>query len=126
MSNASENLKAALAVSVKENAVQVAITEESRVLLADTLRHEMAVAVAEGIKQAMTKETAEAFAGVFMEQIRIQATSKVDIWAGGLVRNAVKKTLYFLFVGSIVYGFGGWTALAAFGTWLFHDIMGLK
>lgn len=126
MPNASDSLKDALSASVKQNTEQVALTEESRLLLADLLRKEMADAVAEGIKQAMTRETAQTFASVFMDQIRIQATSKVDNWAGGLVRNALKKVLNFIFIGSIVYAFGGWTALAAAGTWFFHNILGIK
>lgn len=126
MPNATESLKAALNLSVNENAVQVAITEESRQLLVAMLREEMATAVSEGIRLAMTKQAAEVFATVFMDQMRLQATTKVDAWAGGLLRQGIKKTIYFIVIGSAVYAFGGWTALAAFGKWFVTDILGFR
>lgn len=126
MPNATESLKAALDLSVKDNSVQVAITEESRVLLASMLREEMAAAVSEGIRLAMTKQAAEIFANVFMDQMRVQANTKVNAWAGDLMRQAFKKVTFFIIVGSVVYSAGGWTALAVFGKWVSNEVFGIK
>lgn len=116
--SSAENVTSAMSKSIRDNAQQVAMTEESRQLLVDLLEDRMRIAVAEGIKEAMTKDTAAEFAKVFLETVRSQATTSVDLWAGGIVRSVLKRFLVFLLAGSIVYSVGGWTALASFGKWL--------
>lgn len=107
----------ALKSSVSENAQQVAMTEESRILLADLMEGRMRAAVTEGIKEAMTKDAAAAFAAVFLETMRTQAGQKVDLWAGGIVRSLVYRAALFILAGSIVYSVGGWSALAGLAKW---------
>lgn len=111
-------LRAGMAKSMGDNAHQVAITQESRELLAAMLRDEMRIAVAEGISAALTPQKAREFAVVFLDAVKQQTNSKVNEVAGGVVRAAFKKLAWFLVAGSIVYWFGGWSALATLGKFL--------
>lgn len=122
MSTNAENLRKAMGDSMRENATQVAITEESRQLLQAVLREEMSAAVRKGIEEAMTEAAAREFARVFMDQMQAQATTRIDNWSGGLVRLMFRKVMFFAFMGSIVYSVGGWGALAALAKWLAGNV----
>lgn len=109
--------KAGLRHSMSRNAHQMAMTEESRILLTALLRDEMSHAVTEGIRAALTPEIANQFAMVMVDAIKKQANQKVNEAAGGMVRAALKKIGYFAMAGLIVYWIGGWGALAAIVNW---------
>lgn len=111
-------VRAGMGESMSENAHQVAITQESRELLAALLRDEMRVAVAEGISAALTPAKAREFAVVFLDAVKQQTNSKVNEVAGGVVRAALKKLAWFVVAGSVVYWIGGWAALATLGKFL--------
>ncbi|WP_041675697.1 hypothetical protein [Ramlibacter tataouinensis] len=101
---------------------QMALTEESRMLLAALLRDEMKTAVREGIREAMSKQAAAEFAIVFLDVMKQQAGLKMDTWAGGVIRGVFRKMWenagLFLVGGMIVYSVGGWAAVAKLAQWV--------
>lgn len=117
MSGANE-ARAGLAKSMVDNRDQMAITDESRRLLADMLRDEMRIAVAEGVSAAMTDENAARFVRAVIAETQKMATLKAGEMAGSAIKALLGRTLLFVFVGSIVYAWGGWAALAAMGKWV--------
>lgn len=124
MTNATQTLQEAMRASAATNATQVAITEESRLLLASVLEERMKKAVADGIKAAMSEEAAQKFATVFLNVMRAQASSSVDLWAGNAIRSMLKKAALFLFAGSLVYAIGGWGLVASAAKWLTAKVGG--
>lgn len=110
--------KQALGGSVEENRHQVSMTEESRVLLAATLRQEMGDAFARGLKEAMTSDNARHFMRAMLTEAQVIAREKSDQFAGSIVRAGARKLLLFVVLGSVVYAFGGWSALAGLGKFL--------
>lgn len=112
-----ELARASLRVDVMRNQSQMAMTEESRLLLAALIRDEMRVAVADGITEAMTDANAAKFCRAMVSEAKNMATDASVEVAGGLLKDLLKKGLMFLFLGSLVYGIGGWSALAAVGKW---------
>lgn len=116
--SADRTLKAAMQDSVHTNRDQVALTEESRLLLRDTLREDMGDAFAQGLKDVMTSDNARVFVRAMLTEAQTMAAEKSVEVAGGLLKAVVLRALTFLFLGSIVYALGGWTALAAMGKFL--------
>ena len=101
--------------SVDRNRDQMALMEESRVLLTGIIRNEirdeLRIAVAEGIAAAMTDEAAERFWSKGLDVMRRQARQK----AGGFLLEGVlaggKKLLWIGAFLLAVYSIGGWTLL---------------
>lgn len=87
--------RAGMGKSVGENAHQMAITQESRELLAALLRDEMRVAVAEGIAAALTDENAARFWRAGMQVLQEQAAKQAGIWVLGGLKRA-------LWIGTVV------------------------
>lgn len=116
MTEAAEGLKAAMGASMDRNRHQVAMTDESRQLLTSMLRDEMRVAVADGIAAAMTDKNAAQFCRAVLGEAQKMATEKTGEVVGSALGALVKKGLMFLFLGSIVYAIGGWSALAKLGS----------
>lgn len=79
--------RAALGGSARESRQQMAMTDESRVLLADLIEDRMRIAVADGIQAAMTDEAARRFTLAMLETIQEQAAQR----AGLLVLGGLKK-----------------------------------
>jgi hypothetical protein len=112
---AADKTREALRTSVDANRQQQALTEESRVLLADLLENRMRAAVAEGIAEAMTEEAAQKFVRSVLAEAQRLATAKAGEAAVGVVGALFKRALLFLVLGSLVYMVGGWSALASLG-----------
>jgi hypothetical protein len=115
---AEEKLRAATRASKAIDREQIEMTEASRQVLVGMLRDEMQQAVADGIRSAMTDDTAREFVGILLDEMRSQATTKVDVWAGGVLRVLLSRVALFLLAGSIVYSVGGWGALAGLFKWM--------
>lgn len=111
----------ALRASVHTNQQQQALTEESRLLLADMLENRMRIAVAEGIAESMTDENAARFCRAVLSEAQKMASEKTGQMVGGAVMALVKRGLLFVFLGSIVYAIGGWSALAGLAKFLAGD-----
>lgn len=118
MPTGEEQARAGLAESVRKNRQQMDITEESRQLLVAALREEMAEAFAHGLKDAMSSENARTFVRAMLAEAQTMATEKTGEVVGGAVLALLKRAALFLFLGSIVYAVGGWSALAALGKFL--------
>jgi len=114
-----EIARAKLRVSVSDNREQMHMTEESRLLLAALIRDEMRVAVAEGIGAAMNDKNAATFCRAMVQEAKNMAAEKSVEMAGGVLKAFLGKALTFVFLGSLVYAVGGWSALAAMGKFLF-------
>ena len=76
------------------------------------LEVKMAAAVREGIKGAMTEETAAAFWAAGLEVLQKQATQHAGRFVLGGLCDLARKASLFIALGSIVYAIGGWNALA--------------
>lgn len=110
----SEQAASALRKSVRDNSEQMALTDESRRLLADLLEDRMRIAVAEGITAAMTDANASMFVrAMFAEAQRMAAEKSVEV-AGGVLKALVMRAITFTVLGWLVYALGGWTALAGY------------
>ena len=94
---------------------EVRLTEDT----GEWLEQKMAAAVREGIKGAMTEETAAAFWAAGLTVLQKQATQHAGRFVlGGLWGLARKASLFFM-LGGIVYALGGWAALAALAKTIF-------
>jgi hypothetical protein len=108
--SAGENAaRAGLGESVRENRQQVAMTEESRVLLSAMLRDEMRGAVADGIRDAMTDDNAERFWTKGLHVLQEQAAQR----AGLLVLGGLKKVIGIAAIVLAVYLLAGGPAAKA-------------
>lgn len=116
--NTSEEAARSLRKSVSDNRAQMDLTEESRLLLRDTLKDDMGDAFAAGLKNAMNSENARLFVrAMFSEAQTLAAEKSVEV-AGGVLKALAVRMLTFLLLGWIVYSVGGWTALAGFAKFL--------
>lgn len=117
----------ALRESYMEEKQQIAMTEGSRLVLQAMLREEVPIAVAEGLKQVMTPETARMFADVFIEAMKQQASLKVDTWAGSVVKTTFKKAWehawLIVFAIGFAYSVGGFGAVAGVIKWSIREMM---
>ena len=96
-------------------ATQVSLTESAL----QEISERVSTAVREGIKGAMTEETAAAFWAAGLAVLQKQATQHAGRFVlGGLWGMARKASLFFL-LGGIVYALGGWAALAAIAKTIF-------
>lgn len=111
--------RAGMRKSVTDNRGQMDLTDESRRLLGDLLGDQledrMRVAVAEGIAASMTNENAQRFVQAVLSEMQKAATIKAGELTGSVLKAAFGKVLMFMVLGSIVYAWGGWSALAALG-----------
>ena len=89
----------------------------------ETLAHleaQIAQAVSNGIRGAITEETAATFWGAGLDLLQKNATQRAgQIVIGGLW-GLMQRIMLFLFLGGLVYGVGGWSALAT----LFKTVFG--
>ena len=96
-------------------ATQVSLTESAL----QEISERVSTAVREGIKGAMTEETAAAFWAAGLAVLQKQATQHAGRFVlGGLWGLARKASLFFM-LGGIVYALGGWAALAALAKTIF-------
>lgn len=107
MSAGEDALRDGMRESVAGNREQVAMTEESRVLLVGLLRDEMRVAVRDGIAEALSDANAERFCGVVLQQLSKRAEEK----AGAFVLGGVKRLLGVGVILAAVWMLGGGAAV---------------
>lgn len=89
---------------------EVRLTEETGAWLEE----KMAAAVREGIKGAITEETAAAFWAAGMTVLQKQATQHAGRFVLGGLWGLTRKVLLFFTVGGLVYALGGWALLSTF------------
>jgi len=88
--------------------------EEVR-LREETLKHMqqlMQEAVREGVRELTTPESMNRFWGAGITMLQDQATEHAGRFVIGGIMGLLKRVLFFLFLGGIVYALGGWSALA--------------
>ena len=100
----------------KAQPAEVRLTDET----VEYLEKRIAAAVGEGIKTAITEDTAAAFWSAGLTALQKQATEHAGRFVIGGLWGLVRKASLFLMLGGIVYALGGWSALAA----LFKAIFG--
>ena len=94
---------------------EVRLTDETIAYLEERI----AAAVGNGIKTAITEETAVAFWSAGLAALQKQATQHAGRFVlGGLWGLARKASLFFM-LGGIVYALGGWAALATLAKTIF-------
>lgn len=113
MSAGEEAARLGLGKSVDDNRMQMAMTDESRVLLADIMENRMRIAVAEGIAAAMTDDAAERFWAKGIEVLQRQATERTGRFVLGGLTAMVKKGIWIGVLVLAIYSVGGWTLLKA-------------
>lgn len=94
---------------------EVRLTEETITYLEQRMR----VAVSEGIKGAMTEQTAEAFWAAGFKVLQEQAAKHTGRFVLGGLWGLARKVMVFMLLGWIVYMIGGWALLAKFWHALF-------
>lgn len=96
---------------------EVRLTDETGVWLEE----KMAAAVREGIKGAMTEETAAAFWAAGLTVLQRQATQHAGRFVLGGLWGLLRRASLFVTLGGIVYAIGGWAALATLFKTLFSS-----
>lgn len=108
MSAGEEAARLGLGKSADDNRLQMAMTDESRVLLAALLRDEMRIAVSEGIAEVLTSE--EVWAKVFAV-LQKQASERTGRWLLGGLAAMLRKAMWVGVFVLVAYSIGGWSLL---------------
>ena len=83
------------------------------------LEERIVAAVGDGIKAAITKDTAVAFWSAGLAALQEQATQHAGRFVLGGIWGLLRKASLFFMLGGIVYAVGGWAALAALAKTIF-------
>lgn len=118
MTSGHEAARQGMQKSVDDNRQQVAMTDESRRLLADLLEERTRTGVEEGIKAAMTSVNARLFMRSLITEAQAMASEKSVEVVGSALKAIAMKAFTFVVLGCIVYWVGGWAALGAMVKWL--------
>ena len=94
---------------------EVRLTDETIAYLEERI----AAAVGNGIKTAITEETAVAFWSAGLAALQKQATQHAGRFVLGGIWGLLRKASLFFMLGGIVYAVGGWAALAALAKTIF-------
>lgn len=94
---------------------EVRLTDETIAYLEERI----AAAVGNGIKTAITEETAVAFWSAGLAALQKQATQHAGRFVLGGIWGLARKASLFFLLGGIVYAIGGWAALAALAKTIF-------
>ena len=94
---------------------EVRLTDETIAYLEERI----AAAVGNGIKTAITEDTAVAFWSAGLAALQKQATQHAGRFVLGGIWGLLRKTGLFFMLGGIVYAVGGWAALAALAKTIF-------
>ena len=94
---------------------EVRLTDETIAYLEERI----AAAVGNGIKTAITEETAVAFWSAGLAALQKQATQHAGRFVLGGIWGLLRKASLFFLLGGIVYAVGGWAALAALAKTIF-------
>ena len=94
---------------------EVRLTDETIAYLEERI----AAAVGNGIKTAITEDTAVAFWSAGLAALQKQATQHAGRFVLGGIWGLARKASLFFMLGGIVYAVGGWAALAALAKTIF-------
>ena len=94
---------------------EVRLTDETIAYLEERI----AAAVGNGIKTAITEETAVAFWSAGLAALQKQATQHAGRFVLGGIWGLLRKASLFFMLGGVVYAVGGWAALAAMAKTIF-------
>ena len=94
---------------------EVRLTDETIAYLEERI----AAAVGNGIKTAITEDTAVAFWSAGLAALQKQATQHAGRFVLGGIWGLLRKASLFFILGGIVYAVGGWAALAALAKTIF-------
>ena len=94
---------------------EVRLTDETIAYLEERI----AAAVGNGIKTAITEDTAVAFWSAGLAALQRQATQHAGRFVLGGIWGLLRKASLFFMLGGIVYAVGGWAALAALAKTIF-------
>lgn len=94
---------------------EVRLTDETIAYLEERI----AAAVGDGIKTAITEDTAVAFWSAGLAALQKQATQHAGRFVLGGIWGLLRKASLFFMLGGIVYAVGGWAALAALAKTIF-------
>ena len=94
---------------------EVRLTDETIAYLEERI----AAAVGNGIKTAITEDTAVAFWSAGLAALQKQATQHAGRFVLGGIWGLLRKASLFFMLGGIVYAVGGWAALAALAKTIF-------
>ena len=94
---------------------EVRLTDETIAYLEERI----AAAVGNGIKTAITEDTAVAFWSAGLAALQKQATQHAGRFVLGGIWGLARKASLFFLLGGIVYAVGGWAALAALAKTIF-------
>ena len=94
---------------------EVRLTDETIAYLEERI----AAAVGNGIKTAITEDTAVAFWSAGLAALQKQATQHAGRFVLGGIWGLVRKASLFFMLGGVVYAVGGWAALAALAKTIF-------
>lgn len=101
--------------SVADNREQQALVDESRQLLTDLIRNELAselrLAVAEGVQAAMTREAMREFWSAGAELLNEQIEQRAGRWLFKGVGVAVTRLLWAGFFLYAIWSFAGWAGI---------------
>ena len=94
---------------------EVRLTDETIAYLEERI----AAAVGNGIKTAITEDTAVAFWSAGLAALQKQATQHAGRFVLGGIWGLLRKASLFFMLGGIVYAVCGWAALAALAKTIF-------
>lgn len=94
---------------------EVRLTDETIAYLEERI----AAAVGNGIKTAITEDTAVAFWSAGLAALQKQATQHAGRFVLGGIWGLLRKASLFFMLGGVVYAVGGWAALAALAKTIF-------
>ena len=94
---------------------EVRLTDETIAYLEERI----VAAVGDGIKTAITEDTAVAFWSAGLAALQKQATQHAGRFVLGGIWGLLRKASLFFMLGGIVYAVGGWAALAALAKTIF-------
>lgn len=94
---------------MSDRADEVRLRDETLEHMKDLMRD----AVREGVRDLVTEENMHRFWGAGVTMLQAQATQHAGRFVLGGLLGLVRKAAFFLVLGSMVYAFGGWGALAA-------------
>ena len=94
---------------------EVRLTDETIAYLEERI----AAAVGNGIKTAITEDTAVAFWSAGLAALQKQATQHAGRFVLGGIWGLLRKASLFFMLGGVVYAVGGWAALASLAKTIF-------
>lgn len=103
----------------RRSPAEVRLTQETIDYMTELVQQAVRQAVSEGIKGAITEDTAARFWSAGMQALQRQATHRAGRMVLGGLAGMLSRGAMFLLLGGIVYAVGGWALLAKLAKALF-------